>query len=84
MLFKLIQFVDRFISFPEAKAHCDVPCGIYDPIAAQIDALTVVRMMDLMAALADGGEKSRSYFHNSIPSTLLLIFYLRYQIAFAA
>ena len=66
MLFKLIQFVDRFISFPEAKAHCDVPCGIYDPIAAQIDALTVVRMMDLMAALADGSEKSRSDFHNSM------------------
>jgi nickel superoxide dismutase len=66
MLFKLIHFVDRFISFPEAKAHCDVPCGIYDPIAAQIDALTVVRMMDLMAALADGGEKSRSDFHNSM------------------
>jgi len=66
MLFKLIQFVDRFISFPEAKAHCDVPCGIYDPIAAQIDALTVVRMMDLMAALADGGEKSRFDFHNSM------------------
>ena len=66
MLFKLIQFVDRFISFPEAKAHCDVPCGIYDPITAQIDALTVVRMMDLMAALADGDEKSRPDFHNSM------------------
>lgn len=66
MLFKLIQFVDQFISFPEAKAHCDVPCGIYDPISAQIDALTVVRMMDLMAALAESDEKSHPGFQNSM------------------
>ena len=33
------------------KAHCDVPCGIYDPIAAQIAALSVIRMVDLMEGL---------------------------------
>lgn len=33
------------------KAHCDVPCGIYDPISAQIAALSVIRMVDLMEAL---------------------------------
>lgn len=66
MLFRLIQSVDRAIPFPEAKAHCDVPCGIYDPITAQIDALTVVRMMDLMSTLAEGDEKSRPDFHNSM------------------
>ena len=39
-----------------AKAHCDVPCGIYDPISAQIAALSVIRMVDLMESL----EKSDS------------------------
>lgn len=34
-----------------ASAHCDVPCGIYDPIVAQIAALSVVRMIDQMIAL---------------------------------
>jgi len=34
-----------------AKAHCDVPCGIYDPITAQIATLSVIRMIDLMEAL---------------------------------
>lgn len=34
-----------------ANAHCDVPCGIYDPISAQIAALSVIRMIDLMSAL---------------------------------
>ena len=33
------------------KAHCDVPCGIYDPIVAQIAALSVIRMVDLMEEL---------------------------------
>ena len=32
----------------EVQAHCDVPCGIYDPSAAQIAALSVIRMVDLM------------------------------------
>jgi len=32
----------------EVNAHCDVPCGIYDPIVAQIAALSVIRMVDLM------------------------------------
>jgi len=27
-----------------AEAHCDVPCGIYDPTAAKIAAMTVLRM----------------------------------------
>ena len=66
MFYRLIKTLDRIVKFPEAKAHCDVPCGIYDPISAQIDALTVVRMLDLMTAITDGDEKSRSDFHNSI------------------
>jgi nickel superoxide dismutase len=43
--------LDKLVGFEKAKAHCDIPCGIYDPITAQIAALTVVRMMDLMAGL---------------------------------
>jgi nickel superoxide dismutase len=55
MFYKLIENLDKKFSIEEAKAHCDVPCGIYDPIVAQINALTVVRMMDLMAALEGSG-----------------------------
>jgi nickel superoxide dismutase len=32
-------------------AHCDIPCGIYDPHEAQIAALTVLRMDQLIAEL---------------------------------
>jgi nickel superoxide dismutase len=60
MFYKLIESLDKKVGFEEAKAHCDVPCGIYDPIVAQIDALTVVRMMDLMAALEGEGVAAKN------------------------
>ena len=34
------------------RAHCDIPCGIYDPHEAQIAALTVLRMDQLIGELA--------------------------------
>jgi nickel superoxide dismutase len=55
MIYNFIKSLDKRIKFDRAKAHCDIPCGIYDPIVAQINALTVVRMMDLMAALSSEG-----------------------------
>jgi nickel superoxide dismutase len=55
MFHKLIQSIDKKLNIETAKAHCDVPCGIYDPTVAQINALTVVRMMDLMTALEGEG-----------------------------
>ena len=66
MLYKIITSADKYFSFPRAKAHCDIPCGIYDPIPAQIDALTVVRMMDLMAAVAESDDKEKLEFHNTL------------------
>lgn len=42
----LSRISDRFIE--TAYAHCDIPCGIYDPHQAQIGALTVIRMIDIM------------------------------------
>jgi nickel superoxide dismutase len=66
MLYRLLKTIDSQHPFPIAKAHCDVPCGIYDPTPAQIDALTVVRMMDLMATLAEGDDQSSPTFHNSM------------------
>jgi nickel superoxide dismutase len=34
-----------------ARAHCDIPCGIYDPHAAQLAARTVARMVELIGQL---------------------------------
>jgi nickel superoxide dismutase len=48
MLHEFLKKIDRHINFDTADAHCDIPCGIYDPHQAQIGALTVIRMVDLM------------------------------------
>ena len=41
-----LRFLDRIFSPKTAYAHCDIPCGIYDPKAAQIAAQTVVKMVE--------------------------------------
>jgi nickel superoxide dismutase len=48
MLYNLVAALDKKLGFERASAHCAIPCGIYDPITAQIAALTVVRMVDLI------------------------------------
>ena len=51
MLKATFALVNRLFPLEEASAHCDVPCGIYDPHYAQIAALTVVRMNQLIEAM---------------------------------
>ncbi len=64
MLYQLLNKLDRRIEFDTAKAHCDIPCGIYDPITAQISGLTVVRMIDLINDLeSKHGEHNAEYVH---------------------
>ena len=40
----------------KAYAHCDIPCGIYDPHTAQLAAESVEKMMTLMADLQPGDD----------------------------
>jgi nickel superoxide dismutase len=40
-------------------AHCDIPCGIYDPHEAQIAALTVLRMVQLSQELKEPGPGAK-------------------------
>lgn len=44
----------KFIPVKTVYAHCDIPCGIYDPHGAQMAAHTVLRMTQL---LKDLGKK---------------------------
>jgi nickel superoxide dismutase len=48
----LERIVDVVVPPRAVFAHCDIPCGIYDPIDAQLSALTVVRMDQLIGELA--------------------------------
>ena len=42
-----------------STAHCDVPCGIYDPHSAQVAAHTVYRMTQLLQDTADAHKIAR-------------------------
>ena len=46
----------QWLKIQEAEAHCDIPCGIYDPVAAKIAAQTVQKMVLRMQALEEGDD----------------------------
>jgi nickel superoxide dismutase len=66
MIYKLLTTLDRLFGVELARAHCDIPCGIYDPISAQIAAVTVVRMIDLMYDLESKKPENHVDFINSM------------------
>jgi len=53
MMHNIFKIMDDVINFDTAQAHCDIPCGIYDPAAAQLAALSCVRYMDLINEIDD-------------------------------
>ncbi len=51
-------------------AHCDIPCGIYDPHEAQISALTVLRMDQLIGELAAPAADAKAEERSAYASKL--------------
>ncbi|NTS78065.1 superoxide dismutase, Ni [Catenovulum sp. SM1970] len=49
----LIKKLDTLFKFSTVKAHCDIPCKIYDPSEAQIAVLTMIRLVDLLNELSE-------------------------------
>ena len=49
------SFIKRLSPIAVVHAHCDIPCGIYDPIVAKIAAQTVLKMAMRMEALDFSG-----------------------------
>ena len=63
------RLLDRVREPETVHAHCDIPCGIYDPHLAQIAALTCIRMNQLIneleAPTLDAPADARKKFLNS-------------------
>ena len=57
-----LRTLDRVAQPATAHAHCDIPCGIYDPHLMQIGALTVIRMNQLIEGLEKDDQASRHSF----------------------
>ena len=64
-----MKLADRMNTAPEASAHCDGPCGIYDPASARITAEAVRSMTKKMLALevpASGDNAAMAKYQNSM------------------
>jgi nickel superoxide dismutase len=66
MIHELLSKLDEHFEFTKASAHCDIPCGIYDPHQALVAALTVIRMIDLMNDLINAQKAPNLDFHNAL------------------
>ena len=66
MMYRLVEKAGEVFGVETAHAHCDIPCGIYDPFIAQIAALTVVRMIDLMQDLEKTHPDKSLDYRNSL------------------
>lgn len=64
MLQNVLKLADYYFHFPIAHAHCDVPCGIYDPHDMQLAAKTVHKMVEKINALPK--EKSLNDKNNFV------------------
>ena len=71
-LYRLFAILNRIMPAEKAHAHCDIPCGIYDPHLAQVAAQTVVRMNQLIEGLEGPGgggppsKQDRDKYVNSL------------------
>ena len=66
----LVSTVKGWRPVRQAHAHCDIPCGIYDPIAAKIAAQTVLKMVMRIEAMEPPGpgvsaEERRTSFNTA-------------------
>lgn len=48
---KILHIISKVLPVHIAYAHCDVPCGIYDPKPMQIAAQTVLKMVQKIKEL---------------------------------
>jgi nickel superoxide dismutase len=52
--------LDRLVAPREVEAHCDLPCGVYDPAQARIEAESVKGTMERFNASDDDVFKTRA------------------------
>jgi nickel superoxide dismutase len=63
------RHISKFFPVYVAEAHCDIPCGVYDPTPAKIAAKTVQRMVMQIDELEMPQDKDKAAFtayHNSV------------------
>lgn len=55
-----LAVLDRFLGLQTLSAHCDLPCGVYDPAQARIEAESVKACMEKFNSSDDAVFKERA------------------------
>ena len=58
----LVRTVVRTVRIQEVSAHCDLPCGVYDPAQARIEAESVKQIIPKANASGDPDFRTRAIF----------------------
>src|ERR1700684_3642029 len=59
---RFFRLTDRIWAPRPASAHCDLPCGVYDPAQARIEAESVKACMEKFNGSSDDVFKTRAVF----------------------
>lgn len=59
----LISTISKILPTKTAYAHCDIPCGIYDPYQAQLAAISVIRMTQMIMDLKEEKDSKKEFIH---------------------
>lgn len=57
---QLLLFLSKILPTQTAYAHCDLPCGVYDPAQARIEAESVFKIMEKYKDLPDEVQRTRA------------------------
>lgn len=70
---KLLRFIDCLSQPPVAHAHCDVPCGVYEPDSMTWAAETCFKLTEKLLGLAMPNQQEKQAlleYHNTVARTV--------------
>lgn len=56
----VVKFLTKLLPVQTAYAHCDLPCGVYDPVQARIEAQSILNTMKKYQESKDEVFKTRA------------------------
>ncbi len=62
LLARMLMWADRVHQPGPVHAHCDLPCGVYDPVQARVEADSVKAIMEKYHASSDETFRARALF----------------------
>ena len=57
---KFYNLLTKILPTQTAYAHCDLPCGVYDPAQARIEAESVLKIMEKYKGFTDEESRMRA------------------------